>query len=152
MRFLDWLGISYLSDRNAKQIVDGINNSNSNGTEPQESLTKKGQTDETCTRFDLLAYSSLFCLIQPVAFIALLLNPSIGFFEIAYIKVAINSGFFGYLTVMFLYHTTKLKYQTKQSVLTQLLLVVHSFGFLFALFIGQGIDVGGIFKDFLLTL
>lgn len=141
MRFLDWIGLSHLSDRNARQIVDGINNSNSNGTESQELLTKKDQTDKACTGFDLLAYSSLFCLIQPAAAFALLLEPSIVFFEIVYIKVSIKSGFFGYLVTMIIYHATKFKYETKQHILLNLFFLVNGFGFLFALFTGTGINV-----------
>lgn len=152
MRFLDWLGISYLSDRNAKQIIDGINNSNSNGTESQELLTKKGQMDKACTRFDLLAYSFLFSLIQPFTAMMIFLLSLVDGSSFAqfYFKVVLYSGILSYFFILLQYNLTNLKYHSKGNILLRLFVAVQALGFICHIFIS--IDVWAIVRAFLLEL
>lgn len=150
MRFLDWIGLSHLSDRNARQIIDGVNNSNSNGTESQELLTKKGQMDKACTRFDLLAYSVFFSLIQPFTAFCLFLVHGSDLFTKVYLRAVLCSGILSYLFILVSYNLTNLKYYSKQLVLLRLFVAAQAFGFICSVLFDIGI--WSIFRAFLLEL
>lgn len=116
----------------------------------QELLVGKGE-DNYCTRFDILAYSFLFSIIQPVSYAILWLrNLSIDTYfsiETLYVRIVIESGILGFSIIMLLYHFTNMKYKSKFHVLFQLFFFVQLFGFMITLIKAAGIDILGLAKE-----
>ena len=143
MKLLDWIGLSHLSDRNARQISDSLENKNNQ----RPLLVSNGEKDNRCSRFDILAYSFFFSLVQPITLV--LVSLLSGFFDLyEYMKVAFLSGLVGYFIILFVYHVSDMKYDSKLSVLTHLFISVNMLGFLFTFF--NYVDVWTILRKFII--